>query len=145
MKSQIARRGGARLALAGLLLAGAGTAAGRAADRIDAPLSQTPGDAGRGQRLFASREGGHCVLCHQGGDAGPAGNIGPPLAGVGARLDAGQLRQRIVDITQVNPEAVMPAFHRTRGLNRVTASRVGQPLLTAQQVEDLVAYLATLR
>lgn len=92
-----------------------------------------------------SREGGHCVLCHAVPGAAVAGDVGPSLAGVGARLTAGQIRQRIVDITRINPEAVMPTFHRTEGLTRVASAYAGQPVLAAQQVEDLVAWLGTLR
>lgn len=114
-------------------------------DRIDQPLTTTPGDVERGLRIFASRDGGHCVLCHAAPGMTQAGNIGPVLAGVGSRLSAAQLRLRVVDITRVNPDAVMPAFHRTRDLNRVAPERVGNTLLTAQQVEDLVAWLAGLK
>lgn len=114
-------------------------------DRIDTPLTATPGDAERGLRIFASRDGGHCVLCHTAPGMTVAGNIGPALNGVGARLSPAQIRLRIVDITRINPDAVMPAFHRTTALQRVAPDRVGKPILAAQQVEDLVAYLATLR
>ena len=71
--------------------------------------------------------------------------MGPSLANVGSRLDAGELRLRIADITRVNPAAAMPAFHRTEGLVRVASTYAGKPVLSAQQVEDLVAWLATLR
>ncbi|MBL8515886.1 MAG: sulfur oxidation c-type cytochrome SoxX [Betaproteobacteria bacterium] len=116
-----------------------------APDRIDTPLVATPGDAGRGQRIFAERDGGHCVLCHAAPGITQAGNIGPALHGVGARLSSAQIRLRIVDITRVNPGAVMPAFHRTTELNRVAPERKGQPILPAQQVEDLVAWLSSLK
>lgn len=92
-----------------------------------------------------SREGGHCVLCHSAPGVGIAGNVGPPLEGVASRLSAGQIRLRIADITRVNPQAAMPAFHRTEGLRRVAPQHAGRPVLDAQQVEDLVAWLATLR
>ncbi len=142
-RAPLIRRRAEALLLAGTLLGASAVAL--AADRMDAPLTTTPGDAARGERIFATREGGHCVLCHAVPGAAQAGNVGPALAGVGRRLDAGQLRLRIVDITQVNPQAVMPAFHRTTGLNRVVADRAGKPLLDAQQVEDLVAYLKGLQ
>lgn len=114
-------------------------------DRMDQPLTSTPGDPVRGRQLFAARDGGHCILCHSGAESGPNGNVGPSLTGVGARLTAPQLRFRIVDITRLNPDAVMPAFYRTKNLERVAKDRVGVPLLDAQQVEDIVAYLATLK
>ena len=73
------------------------------------------------------------------------GNIAPTLAGVGARLSAAQLRLRVADSTRVNAESPMPAYYRTEGLNQVPAAFRGKPLLSAQQVEDVVAWLATLK
>ena len=113
-------------------------------DSLQTPLAPA-GDPARGREVFVSREGGHCVLCHSVPGVSIAGNVGPPLAGVGARLSPGQLRLRIADITRVNPDAVMPAFHRTEGLTRVAPGYAGKPALTGQQVEDLVAWLGTLR
>ncbi len=92
-----------------------------------------------------SREGGHCVLCHRVTGVAVAGDVGPALDGIGARLSPGEIRYRIADITRVNPEAVMPAFHRTEGLSRVASAHAGKPVLDARQVEDLVAYLGSLR
>jgi sulfur-oxidizing protein SoxX len=114
-------------------------------DRIDEPLAKAPGDASRGMQLFAARDGGHCVLCHAVPGVETAGNVGPSLAGVGKRLTSAQLRFRIVDITRLNPDAVMPAFHRTADLSRVAKDYAGRTLLSAQQVEDIVAYLAELK
>jgi sulfur-oxidizing protein SoxX len=102
-------------------------------------------DAGRGREVFVSRDGGHCVLCHAAPGVATAGNVGPPLDGVGARLTPAQLRLRVADITRVNPDAAMPAFHRTDGLLRVAPAYSGKPVLSGQQVEDVVAYLGTLR
>jgi len=73
------------------------------------------------------------------------GNIAPTLAGVGARLSRAQLRLRVTDSTRVNPESPMPAYYRTEGLNQVASAFRGKPLLSAQQVEDVVAWLATLK
>jgi L-cysteine S-thiosulfotransferase len=73
------------------------------------------------------------------------GNIGPPLAGVGARLTAGQLRLRVVDQSRIDPRTPMPAYYRTEGLYDVAAAYRGKPILSAQQVEDVVSYLQTLR
>jgi len=109
-----------------------------------APLGP-PGDAVRGREVFVSREGGHCVLCHRVPGVAVAGDVGPALDGIGARLSPGEIRYRVVDITRVNPEAVMPAFHRTEGLARVAPAYSGKPVLDARQVEDLVAYLGSLR
>ena len=120
----------------------AGCAAVTATDSL-APLG-APGDPARGREVFVARDGGHCVLCHSAPGIEKAGNIGPPLDGVGARLTPGQVRLRIADITRVNPDAAMPAFHRSGG-ERVAASYAGRPALDARQVEDLVAWLGTLR
>ena len=92
-----------------------------------------------------SREGGHCVLCHSVPGVTVAGDVGPPLAGVGARLSPGQIRLRIADISRVKPDATMPSFHRTADVVRVARQYAGKPVLSGQQVEDLVAYLGTLR
>lgn len=73
------------------------------------------------------------------------GEIGPSLAGVGARLTPGQIRLRLVDPTLLNPAAVMPAYHRIDGLANVDARWRGRPVLSAQEIEDVVAYLVTLK
>lgn len=114
-----------------------------APDEMRSPLAAA-GDATRGREVFVSRDSGHCVLCHAAPGVEAAGDIGPSLAGVGSRLNAAQLRLRVADITRVNPRAAMPSFHRTEGLNRVASRYAGRPVLTGQQVEDLVAYLETL-
>jgi sulfur-oxidizing protein SoxX len=103
------------------------------------------GDPARGREVFVSRDAGHCVLCHTAPGIDVAGDVGPPLAGVGSRLTIDELRVRVADITRVKPEAAMPAFHRTENLRRVAPEYRGKPALTAQQVEDVVAWLATLR
>ena len=117
------------------------------ADAIVTPLTATPGDASRGKAIVISRDGGHCILCHHVPveEVKIFGNVAPALDGVGGRLSVAQLRQRVVDITAVNPDAVMPAFHRTRNLQRVARELREQPVLSAQQVEDVVAYLASLK
>ena len=117
------------------------TSTGDAIETAFAP----PGDPARGRQVFISRDGGHCVLCHSAPGVSIAGNLGPPLAGVGSRLTAGQIRLRIADITRVNPQAVMPTFHRVEGMQRVAPNYSGRPALDAQQVEDLVAWLGTLK
>jgi sulfur-oxidizing protein SoxX len=117
---------------------------GSAIDGIEKPFVPA-GDAQRGREVFVSREGGHCVLCHTVPGVAVAGNIGPAMAGVGSRLTPAQIRLRVADITQVNAQAVMPAFHRTEGLSRVAPAYAAQPILSGQQVEDVVAWLSTLR
>lgn len=113
-------------------------------DGIPAPLARA-GDAARGRALVLDREQSACVLCHTVPGAQAGGDIGPPLAGVGARLSAAQLRLRLVDSTKVNPDTPMPAYHRIEGLAQVAAAYRGKPILTAEQIEDVVAYLATLK
>jgi sulfur-oxidizing protein SoxX len=113
-------------------------------DVIATPFAASA-DPAHGRDLFISREGGHCVLCHAAPGIAPAGNVGPSLAGVGSRLTSGQIRLRVADITRVKPQAAMPAFHRTEGLARVAPEYRGRPALSGAQVEDLVAWLATLR
>ena len=115
-------------------------------DAIRERLAPVPGDAARGKAIVVSRDS-NCLLCHAVPDSGVRfmGNIGRPLEGVGAQLTEGQLRLRIVDFTRLNPETMMPSYYRTNGLNRVAEPWRGKPVLTAQQVEDTVAYLLTLR
>jgi sulfur-oxidizing protein SoxX len=111
-------------------------------------LTGVPGDAVRGRGIVTSRELGNCMLCHAFPDADGtrvAGNVGPPLAGVGARMSAGELRLRLVDSTLTNPDSVMPAYHRTADLKQVAAIYRGKPVLDAQQVEDVIAWLQGLR
>ena len=108
------------------------------------PLAAS-GDAARGREVFVSRDGGHCVLCHAAPGVAVAGDVGPSMVGVGSRYSAPQLRLRVADITQVRRDTVMPTFHRTEGMERVAPELRGKPALSAQQVEDVVAYLSTLK
>ena len=102
------------------------------------------GDSQRGREVFVARDQGHCVLCHAvPGVAG--GNVGPSLAQVGRRLTGEEIRVRIEDITRVNPNATMPTYHRTDNLTRVAPQYAGKPVLTREQVNDLVAFLSALR
>jgi sulfur-oxidizing protein SoxX len=116
-------------------------------DGIPAPLTAQPGDAGRGRAIVASRQQGLCLLCHEAPIAEERfqGNLAPSLAGAGSRWSAAQLRGRIVDARRLNPQTTMPPFHAVDGLQRVGSAWQGRPVLDAQQVEDVVAYLATLR
>jgi len=88
-----------------------------------------------------------CLLCHSGPFAEEKfqGNVGPDLSGVGARWSEGQLRLRLVDGRRINPATIMPSYYRVDDLTRVGASWRGKPVLTAEQIEDVVAFLATLR
>jgi sulfur-oxidizing protein SoxX len=125
----------------------AATAALAADEAIDRPLTDVPGDAARGRAIVVNRQLGLCLLCHSGPfpEERFQGNLAPDLAGSGARWSEGQLRLRLVDSRRLNPQTVMPAYYRTDGLVRVGAAWRGKPVLTAQQVEDVVAFLRTLR
>ena len=121
------------------------------ADGMPQPLTATAGDAQRGRQLVGSRQVGLCLLCHSGPASADfaqpqlAGNLAGSLQGAGARWSEAQLRLRIVDSRRLNPDSLMPAMHRSQGLQRVGQAWQGQPVLDAQQVEDVVAYLLTLR
>ena len=117
-----------------------------AGDAIPTPLTAEPGDSARGLTVVTSRDA-NCLLCHAVPESGARfmGNLAPALGGTGARLSAGQLRLRIVDSTRLNPNTIMPSYYRIDGLNQVAEARRGKPILNAQQIEDVVAYLGTLR
>ncbi len=116
-------------------------------DAIPASLTGSKGDPVRGRAIVANRNVGLCLLCH----SGPfpedrfQGNIAPDLSGAGARWSEGQLRLRIVDASKLNPNTIMPPFYRVGGLTRVATTYRDKPVLTAAQVEDVVAYLMTLK
>lgn len=116
------------------------------ADAIPAPLTAESGDPARGRSVLVGRDG-NCLLCHTVPEAGGRfmGNLASPLSGVGARLSEGQLRLRIVDSMRLNRDTIMPSYYRIDGFNQVAEAWRGKPVLTAQQVEDTVAYLLTLR
>jgi sulfur-oxidizing protein SoxX len=145
------RRLAGRWLVTALCLAAAGGAAAQQVvferDAVPVPLTATPADAARGKAVFVQREKGHCILCHTVPDPEVrfAGNVGPPMAGVGARLSAAQMRARIVDPTRLDSETVMPAYFRTGNLHRVARNYAGRTALSAQDIEDVIAYLLTLR
>ncbi|MCB1773178.1 MAG: sulfur oxidation c-type cytochrome SoxX [Gammaproteobacteria bacterium] len=115
---------------------------------IAAPLCGLQGDALRGRAIAADGHAGNCIACHQMPipEADFHGTVGPPLHGVGGRYTAAQLRLRIVDEQAVNPMTIMPGFYRDPArANRIADDWFGRTMLTAQQVEDLVAYLVTLK
>lgn len=109
-------------------------------------LTTTPGDPTQGARIVQDRALSACLLCHSGPFPAPhlQGSIGPTLAGVGSRLSAEAIRQRLIDPRNFNPDTVMPAYFVTEGLTRVAGPLRGKPILTAQQIEDVVAFLTTL-
>lgn len=115
-------------------------------DAIPEPLTDTPGDPARGRAIVIKREY-TCLLCHSGPfpEERFQGNLATDLRGAGTRWTAGKLRLRMVDATRLNSATIMPSFYRVDSLNRVGSTWRGKPILTAQQVEDVVAFLATLR
>jgi sulfur-oxidizing protein SoxX len=139
--------------LAALLLASGMTAAQAleayeiVGDAIPRPIGGLAGNAERGAAIVRDRERGNCLICHRGVDPAEPfqGSIGPPLAGVGARLDAGQIRMRLVDASRLNAATVMPPYFRTDHLQDVAPQYRGKPGLSAQEIEDVVAYLAALK
>ena len=111
------------------------------------PLTDRPGDPVRGLGVMRDAARASCLICHSIAvlPDRDQGGLGPPLDGVGSRLDAGQLRQRIVDARSMAPDTIMPPYHATDGLFRVGAKWAGQTIYSAQDVEDVVAFLMTLR
>ncbi len=115
-------------------------------DSIFQSLSSAPGDASRGRAIVASRQTGLCLLCHSGPfpEERFQGNLAPELGASVARLNAPQLRARIVDASHFNPNTIMPAYYKTGHLNRVAPKFAGQPILNGQEIEDVVAFLVSL-
>jgi sulfur-oxidizing protein SoxX len=116
-------------------------------DAVPDSLTGARGDAVRGRAIVSDRQVGLCLLCH----SGPfpqerfQGNLAPDLAGAGSRWSEGQLRLRIVDASRFNPDTIMPPYYRLDGLAQVATPFRGRPILTAEQIEDVVAFLVTLR
>jgi sulfur-oxidizing protein SoxX len=115
-------------------------------DAIPNSLTTTPGDAAHGRALVVDRTS-TCILCHSGpfAEVKFQGDLAPGLAGSGKRWSEGQLRLRLVDASRLNAATIMPSYYRVDGLNRVGPAWRGKPILSAEQIEDIVAYLVTLR
>ena len=135
-----------RVAAAIVALAGLAGAA-HAQDSLPQSLTGAQGDPARGRAIVGNRQVGLCLLCHSGPfpEERFQGELAPDLRGAGARWTEGQLRLRIVDSGRINPASIMPAYHRTEGLTRVTPAFRGKSILSAAQVEDVVAFLMTLK
>ncbi len=115
-------------------------------DAISESLTGAPGDAAHGRALVLERTS-TCILCHSGPfpEEKFQGDLAPSLAGTGSRWSAGQLRLRLVNASRLNPATIMPSYYRVDDLERVAPAWRGKPILSAEQIEDIVAYLATLR
>jgi sulfur-oxidizing protein SoxX len=152
----LAERGGLLAAAAACAIAGFANLAGAepalrpymiVGDAIPEPLTGTKGDPERGRAIVSNRQVGLCLLCH----SGPfpqekfQGTLAPDLKGAGSRSTEGQLRLRIVDASRLTPQTIMPPYYRVDGLLDVAPAFQGKPVLSAEQIEDVVAYLATLR
>jgi L-cysteine S-thiosulfotransferase len=110
-------------------------------------LTGAKGDPARGRAIVTNRQVGLCLLCHSGPfpEERFQGNLATDLAGAGKRWSEGQLRLRIVDSSRINPATIMPSYYRSEGLVRVAPAWRGKPVLSAEQIEDVVAFLMTLR
>jgi L-cysteine S-thiosulfotransferase len=115
-------------------------------DSIAESLTGAPGDAARGRKLIVERTN-TCILCHSGPfpEEKFQGDLAPNFSGAGSRWTVGQLRLRLVDASRLNPQTIMPSYYRVDGLVHVAQAFRGKPILSADQIEDIVAYLATLR
>jgi sulfur-oxidizing protein SoxX len=116
-------------------------------DTLPSSLTGAAGDVERGRKIVLDRHVGLCLLCHSGPfpEERFQGDLAPNLSGVGARLSAGQIRARIVDASRVNPNTIMPPYFRTENLQRVAPAYRGKTVLSAEQIEDVVAFLITLK
>lgn len=143
-----------RSALAVLLLgvltlpfASLGQAQTWSGDSIVNPLTATPGDVAKGRVIVASRQTGLCLLCHSGPfpEERFQGNLAPEMGVSVGRLSEAQLRARIVDPSRFNPGTIMPSYYRVAGFNRVAPKFEGQTMLSGQEIEDVVAFLVSLK
>lgn len=116
-------------------------------DGIPTPLTSDAPNVENGRRIVTERQTGLCVLCHSGPfpEVRFQGDLATNLAGTGSRWSEAQLRLRLVDAAQFNAQTIMPSYYRTQGLERVGWQWRGQPVLSAQQIEDVVAFLKTLK
>lgn len=116
-------------------------------DAIPDSLTGKPGDSGRGRAIVANRQVGLCLLCHTGPfpEERFQGSLAPDLGGVGSRWSEGQLRLRLVDSSRLKPDTIMPSYYRIDHLTRVGRAWQGKPVLSAEEIEDVIAFLMTLR
>ncbi len=116
-------------------------------DAVQTALSPNPGDPIKGRAIVTSRQTGLCILCHSGPfpEERFQGNLAPDLRLSVANLSVGQLRARLVDPARSNPNTIMPAYFRIDHLQRVAPQFAGKTVLTGQEIEDVLAYLLTIK
>ncbi len=115
---------------------------------VMASLSGADGDPANGAKVFANRKLGNCLACHENSDMSEApfhGEVGPSLDGVGSRWEVGELRGIVTNSKKTFPDTMMPAFYIDGGYERPLEKFAGKSILSAQDVEDVVAYLLTLK
>jgi sulfur-oxidizing protein SoxX len=119
----------------------------RVGDGIPKALTGKPGDAKKGRATAINRKKGNCLACHSmpAPEQADHGNIGPNLAGVASRYTIAELRLRLVSGKSINPDTIMPSFYMKTGFNRVQKKWRGKTIIGAQDVEDILAYLITLK
>ncbi len=116
-------------------------------DAIPNSLTGEPGDPARGRAIVVNRQAGLCLLCHTGPfpEERFQGSLAPDLRGAGSRWSEGQLRLRLVDSSRLNPGTIMPSYYRIDHLTRVGRAWQNRPVLSAEEIEDVIAFLVTLR
>ena len=136
-------------ALALAVTATAGTAEYKIEDdAIKASLTGKAGDPANGKKIFLNRKKGNCLACHAVSslkDHPYHGEVGPPLDGTASRWSEGELRLRIVNPKAVNEDTIMPSFYRKDGYHRVLKKFKGKSVISAQDVEDVLAYIMTFK
>jgi sulfur-oxidizing protein SoxX len=110
-------------------------------------LTGIKGDPAKGRAIVVERQKGLCLLCHSGPfpEERFQGDLAPSLAGTGSRMSEGEIRLRMVDSTKVNEKTIMPPYYRSEGLERVAANYKAKTLLNAQEIEDVIAFLVSLK
>ena len=115
---------------------------------VAASLTGVAGDAANGRKVFMNRKKGNCLACHVNDDMSEQsfhGEVGPELNGVADRGETAELRGIVVNAKKMFDGTIMPAFYRDAGFNRTLKKFDGKAILSAQEIEDLLAYISTLK
>ncbi len=139
-----------RLVACGLLAGWSATAMSQSAADVGAlqvSLTGKPGDPSNGRAVVLGRQSGLCLLCHSGPfpEERHQGNLAPDLRASVAELSAAQIRSRLIDPSRNNPDTIMPAYLRSDHLVRVADRYQGKTILSAQEIEDVLEFLLTLK